>query len=101
MYIIFANPQRDLVTALREKYFNKAEVNSNDFEGWKPDNVHEVHTKIWVSVVIKCLSPILVIGIYQIVNQMTNTGDFTPTKLNDIFDFPVVRSNSLLTIVII
>ncbi len=35
----------DLVIALREKYFGEAEVNAKDFEGWKPDEVHEVNAK--------------------------------------------------------
>jgi hypothetical protein len=83
------------VTALREKYFNEAEVNVKDFEDWKPDEVHEIHAKTWESVDINCLPSILVIGIYPILTSKTDGGDFISTKLNDIFDFPVVSSKSL------
>ena len=37
----------NLVTALREKYFSEAKVSTKDFEGWKPDEVHEVNVKTW------------------------------------------------------
>jgi hypothetical protein len=33
------------MTALREKYFIEAELSAKDFEGWKPDEVHEVNAK--------------------------------------------------------
>jgi hypothetical protein len=33
------------VTALREKYFSEAELSAKEFEGWKPDEVHEVIVK--------------------------------------------------------
>ena len=89
------NPYRgDLVTALREKYFGEAEISAKDFEGWKPDEIHEVNAKTWESVDINGLPPILVIGIYRILNNQTDGGDFISTKLNDIFHFPVVSSNS-------
>jgi len=52
------------VTALREKYFSGAELSAKDFEGWKPDEVHEVIAKTWESVDTSNLPPILVIGIY-------------------------------------
>ena len=80
----------DLVTALREKYFGEAEVSAKDFEGWKPDEIHEVNAKTWESVDSSSLPPILVIGIYRILNSQTEGGDFISTKLNDIFHFPVV-----------
>ena len=82
------------MTALREKYFGEAEVSAKDFEGWKPDEVHEVNSKTWESVDINSLPPILVIGIYQILNSQSYGGDFISTKLNDIFAFPVVRLKS-------
>ncbi len=82
------------MTALREKYFGEAELSAKDFEGWKPDEIHEVNAKTWESVDINSLPPILVIGIYQILNSQTDDGDFISTKLNDIFHFPVVSSKS-------
>ena len=84
----------DLVTALREKYFSEAEVSTKDFEGWKPDEVHEVNAKTWESADMSSLPPILVIRIYQILNSKTDGGDFIATKLNDIFDFSVVSLKS-------
>ncbi len=81
-----------LLKALREKYFHDSKDNVEDFEGWKPDDVHEVKAKTWDLVDITCLLPILVIGIYRIVNQVTEEGTYTETKLNDNFDIPVVRS---------
>ena len=48
---MISNPCRgDLVTALREKYFGEAEFSAKDFEGWKPDEIHEVNAKTWKSV---------------------------------------------------
>ena len=79
------------MTALREKYFGEAEVKAKDFEGWKPDEVHEVNVKTCESIDIYSLPPILVIGIYQILNNQTDGSYFLSTKLNDIFHFPVVR----------
>lgn len=88
MHILRGN----LLKALREKYFHDAKKNAEDFKGWKPDEIHEVKAKTWESVDITCLPPILVIGIYRIVNQVTEEGTYTETKLNDNFDIPVVRS---------
>ena len=82
------------MTALREKYFSEAEVSSKDFEGWKPDEVHEGNAKTWESIDTSSLPPILVIGIYQILNSKTDGGTFISTKLNYIFDFPVVSLKS-------
>ena len=84
----------DLITALREKYFSEAEVSAKDFEGWKPDEVHEVNVKTWESIDTSSLPPILVVGIYRILNSQTDSGAFISTKLNDIFDFPVVSLES-------
>jgi hypothetical protein len=80
----------NLVTALREKYFSEAEVSAKDFEGWKADEIHEVNAKTWESVDSSSLPPILVIGIYRILNSQTDDGDFISTKLNIMFNFPVV-----------
>ena len=88
MHILRGN----LLKALREKYFCDAKKNAEDFIGWKPDEIHEVKAKTWESVDITCLPPILVIGIYRVVNQVTEEGTYTETKLNDNFDIPVVRS---------
>ena len=82
------------MTALREKYFGEAEVSAKDFEGWKPDEIHEVNAKTWESVDIFGLPPILVIGIYGILNSQTDSDDVKSTKLNDTFHFPVVSSES-------
>ena len=88
MHILRGN----LLKALREKYFRDAKKNAEDFIGWKPDEIHVVKAKTWELVDITCLPPILVIGIYCIVNQVTEEGTYTETKLNDNFEFPVVRS---------
>ena len=88
MHILRGN----LLKALREKYFRDAKKNAEDFTGWKPDEIHEVKAKTWESVDITCLPPILVIGIYRVVHQVTEEGTYTETKLNDNFEFPVVRS---------
>ncbi len=82
------------MTALREKYFSEAELSSKDFEGWKPDEVHEVIAKTWGSVDTSNLPPILVIRIYRILNSQTDGGDFISTTLNYIFDVPVVSLKS-------
>ena len=47
------------MTALREKYFSEADVSAKDFEGWKPDEVHEFNAKTWESIDINSLPPIL------------------------------------------
>ncbi len=78
--------------ALKERYFHDAKDNAQDFEGWKPDDVHEIKAKTWESVDITCLPPILVIGIYRVVNHLTDERTYTATKLNDNFNIPVVRS---------
>ena len=83
--------REDHVTASREKYFGEAQVSAKNFEGWKPDEVHKVNTKTWESIDINGLHPILLIWNYQILNSQTDGGD---TKLNDIFHFPVVSSQS-------
>lgn len=81
----------DLEKALKEKYFNEAEVNANVFEGWKPDEKNEVHAIQWESVDVKKLPPILVIGITRLINDYS--GDqYISTKLNDRFEVPLVRS---------
>ena len=82
----------NLLKALREKYFHDSKKNAEDFKGWKPDDIHGVKAKTWELVDIACLPPILVIGIYRIVNQVTEESTYTETKLNDNFEFPVVRS---------
>ena len=86
------NFRGNLLKALREKYFHDAKDNAQDFDGRKPDDVNEVKAKTWESVDITCPPPILVIGIYRVVNQVTEEGTYTETKLNDNFEFPVVRS---------
>ena len=82
----------NLLKALREKYFHDAKKNAEDFIGWKPDKIHEVKAKTWELVDITCLPPILVIGIYYLVHQVTEEGPYTATKLNDNFEISVVRS---------
>ena len=88
MHILRGN----LLKALREKYFHDAKKNAEDFIGWKPDEIHEVKANTRESVDITCLPPILVIGIYCVVHQVTKEGTYIKTKLNDNFDIPVVRS---------
>jgi len=68
--------------------------NAKDFEGWRPDGIHEVKAKIWEWVDITYVPSILVVGIYCIVNHLTDEGNYTSTTLNDNIDFPVVRSTS-------
>ncbi len=82
------------MTALREKYFSEAKLSAKNFEGWKPDEVHEVIAKTWDSVYMSNLPPILVIRIYRILNSQTDDGDFISTKVNYMFDFPVVSLKS-------
>ncbi len=77
--------------ALKEKYFCESEMKSPDYVKWKPDEVHEVQATRWESVDVNSLPPILVIGIYRIKPVFTD-GVFISTKLNDRFDFPVVRT---------
>jgi hypothetical protein len=87
------------VKALREKYFYESEKNATDFVGWKPDEVYEVPAKTWESVDVNSLPSILMIGIYQIKSVFTDDGEFTSIKLNDRFDFPVVRNQTSLIII--
>jgi len=77
--------------ALKEKYFNKAEVNANVFDGWKPDEKNEVHAIQWESVDVKNLTPILVIGITRLIDRASGN-QYISTKLNDRFEVPLVRS---------
>ena len=65
---------------LGEKYIRNAKDNAEDLEGWKLDDVHEVKAKTWESIDITCLPPILVIGIYRMVNHLTDEGTYTATK---------------------
>ena len=69
------------MTALKEKYFGDAEVSAKDFQGWKPEEIHEVNAKTWESVDINGLPLILVIGIYRILNSQPDGGHFISTKL--------------------
>jgi hypothetical protein len=82
----------DLVKALREKYFDEAEANAEVFQDWKPDQVNAVKANTWERVFVNSLPPILVIGIYQTVHRPID-GNYTEVKLNDSFDFPVVRTS--------
>ena len=92
----------NLLKALREKCFHDAKDDAKDFEGWKPDGAYEDKAKTWESVDITCLPLILVIGIYRIVSHLTDEITYTATKLNDNFDFSVVRSTSFqLSLVIV
>ena len=86
-YAIFRG---NLLKALKERCFHDAKDNAQDFEGWKPDDVNVVKAKTWEQVNITCLPPILLIGIYGVINQVTEEGTYTATKLNDNFDTPVV-----------
>ena len=81
----------DLEKALKEKYFNEAEVNANVFEGWKPDEKNEVHAIQWESVDVKKLPPILVIGITRLINGSSDS-KYISKKLHDRFKVPLVRS---------
>ena len=78
--------------ALREKYFDEAEENAEVFQDWKPDGINEVKVNTWEWVFVNSLPPILVIGIYQTVNCLID-GNYTEIKLNDSFNFPVVRTS--------
>ena len=62
------------MTALREKYFGEAEISAKNFEGWKPDEIQEVNAKTLESVDINGLPPILVIVIYQKIEQPDRLG---------------------------
>ena len=82
----------DLVKALREKYFDEAEANAEVFQDWKADEVNAVMADTWEWVFVNSLPPILVIGIYRTVNPLID-GNYTENKLNDSFNFPVVRTS--------
>ena len=78
--------------ALREKYFDEAEAKAEVFQDWKPDGINEVKANTWEWVFVNSLPPILVIGIYRIVYCLID-GNYTEIKLNDSFNFPVVRTS--------
>ncbi len=78
--------------ALREKYFDEAEANAEVFQDWKPDEINVVKANTWEWVFVNSLPPILVIGIYQTVHRPID-GNYTEIKLNDSFNFPVVRTS--------
>lgn len=81
----------DLLKALREKYFDKAEANAEVISDWKPDEVNTVKANTWECVFVNSLPPILVIGIYRIIYRPID-GNYTEIKLNNSFNFPVVRT---------
>ena len=78
--------------ALREKYFDEAKANAEVFQDWKPDEVNAVKVNTWEWVFVNSLPPILVIGISRTVNRLID-GNYTEIKLNDSFNFPVVRTS--------
>ena len=78
--------------ASREKYFDEAEANAEVFQDWKPDGINAVKANTWEWVFVNRLPPILVIGIYRIVHRLID-GNYTEIKLNDSFNFPVVRTS--------
>ena len=78
--------------ALREKYFDEAKANAEVFQDWKLDGINEVKANTWEWVFVNSLPPILVIGIYQTVHCPID-GNYTEIKLNDSFNFPVVRTS--------
>ncbi len=62
------------------------------FQDWKPDEVNVVKANTWEWVFVNCLPPILVIGIHQTVHHPID-GNYTEVKLNDVCNFPVVRTS--------
>ena len=78
--------------ALREKYFDEAEANAEVFQDWKPDEINAVKANTWEWVFVNSLPPILVIGIYRTFHHLID-GNYTEMKLNDSFNFPVVRTS--------
>ena len=78
--------------ALRKKYFDEAEANAEVIQDWKPDGVNVVIANTWERVFVNSLPPILVIGIYRTVHRPID-GNYTEVKLNDSFNFPVVRAS--------
>ena len=78
--------------ALREKYFDEAEANAEVFQDWKPDEVNVVKANTWEWVFVNSLFPILAKGIHRTVHRPID-GNYTEIKLNDSFNFPVVRTS--------
>ena len=78
--------------ALREKYFDEAKAYAEVIQDQKPDGVNSVKANTWEWVFVNSLPPILVIGIYRTVNRLID-GNYTEIKLNDSFNFPVVRTS--------
>ncbi len=78
--------------ALRKKYFDEAEANAEVFQDWKPDGVNAAKANTWEWVFVNSLPPILVIGIHQTVHHPIDD-NYTEIKLNDSFNFPVVRTS--------
>ncbi len=78
--------------ALREKYFDEAEAKAKVFQDWKPDEINSVKANTWEWVFVNSLPPILVIGIYRTFHRVID-GNYTEIKLNDSFNFPVVRTS--------
>ena len=87
----------DLLKALREKYFGDAEDNAEVISDWKPDKVHEVKAHTWEEVSFNRLPPIFVVSINRIVYR-PNDGSYAEIKLNDSFNFPLVRANDFISI---
>jgi hypothetical protein len=87
----------DLLKALREKYFGDAEGNAEVISDWKPDKVHDVKVHTWEHVSFNRLPPIFVVSINRIVNRF-NDGSYAEIKLNDSFNFPLVRANDCISI---
>ncbi len=63
-HLFFMSNRRDLVKALKEKYFDEAESDAEVFQDWKPDEVNAVKANTWEWVFVNSLPPILVIGIH-------------------------------------
>ena len=78
--------------ALREKYFDDAEANAEVMSTWKPDEVRAIKANTWEWVFVNSLPQILVIGINRIVHCPIDS-NYTEIKLNDSFNFPVVRTS--------
>ena len=78
--------------ALREKDFDESEANAEVFQDWKPYEVNVVKANTWEGVFVNSLPPILVIGIHRTVHCPID-GNYTEVKLNDSFNFPVVRTS--------
>ena len=87
----------DLLKALIEKYFDKAKANAEVISDWKPDKVHDVKAHTWEQVSFIRLPPIFVVSINRIVNRFKD-GSYAEIKLNDSFNFPLVRANYCISI---